>query len=139
MIVKLEDHLWLRNEILEKVSAATETVVRSFFITKMGMEGGVTKAVQKAAEEALRPYGIMSSWNRENLAKYLSAHVDVTINFLPESEMDFVRPWSGCIFVYMNRMTKLLQKSGLFANADDARALGEILKRGVREVVDVSH
>ncbi len=127
MIVKLEDHPWLRDEMLEKASKVAGKVVGSFFLTKIGMEAGVIKAVRKGAEEALRPYNVRVSWGEENLAEYLSTHMDVTFDFSPESETDLDHPWSRRIFIHTDRMKKLLQKNGLLANADDARAVAESL------------
>lgn len=139
MIVKIKDHKWLQEEILEKVRSAAAKVMSSFFFSDPSMKPQVDKAVRKAALEALLPYEPNLSWmdTEGTVPDVLASYVDVefTANTLPPSTTRQSVFWTdtfsnpkGEFQLRTARLKTALDESGLVVNADDPRVVAEIIK-----------
>lgn len=139
MIVKIKDHKWLQEEILEKVRSAAGKVMSSFFFSDPSMKSQVDKAVRKAALEALRPYEPNLPWmdTEGTVPDVLASYVDVEFkaNTLPPTTTRQSVFWTdtfsnpeGEFQLRTARLESALDDSGLVVNADDPRAVAEIIR-----------
>lgn len=141
MIVKIKDHKWLQEEILEKVRSAAGKVMSSFFFSDPSMKLQVNKAIRKAVLDALRPYEPNlpnHPWmDKGTVSDLLASYVDADFeaNTLPPTTTRQSVFWTdtfsnpkGEFQLRTARLETALDESGLVVNADDPRAVAEIIR-----------
>jgi hypothetical protein len=138
MIVKIKEHKWLQEEILEKVRSAAWKVMSSFFLSDPSMKLQVNKAIRKAVLDALRPYEPEIPWmDKGTVPDLLASYVDVDFeaNTLPPTITRQSVFWTdtfsnqeGKFQLRTARLESALDNSGLVVNADDPRAVAEIIR-----------